>query len=164
MLNNTINTCYFKNYIIQKIVKENDALQNDNKNFQKENKKLEKEKKKLEKQKTELEKNTTLEQQKKKWEEKNNKLLEKNNGLLKEKNNLEWQQETSYKKQCELNALNKTKMEKIRVKFQILKAEKISLEELVKKQQEEISELNKILSFINEVEPEKEEKTEKPIH
>ncbi|CAN6725188.1 unnamed protein product [Malus baccata var. baccata] len=38
------------------------------------------------------------------------------------------------------------------------------LEELVKKQQEEISELNTTLGFINEVEPEKEEKTEKHVH
>ena len=44
MLNNVINTCHFKNFVIEKIVEENDALQKDNKDLQKQNKKLEKEK------------------------------------------------------------------------------------------------------------------------
>ncbi|KAM1522808.1 hypothetical protein ACFX10_012886 [Malus domestica] len=63
-----------------------------------------------------------------------------------------------------INRTHKRKRDKIREKFQILQVEKISLEELVKKQQEEISKLNKTLGFINEVEPKKEEKTEKPVH
>ncbi|TQE08806.1 hypothetical protein C1H46_005577 [Malus baccata] len=55
-------------------------------------------------------------------------------------------------------------MEKLNEKFQVLKVEKISLEEMVKKQQEEIYELNKTLSCINEVETEKEKKCGKPVH
>ncbi|KAM1578715.1 hypothetical protein FF2_040120 [Malus domestica] len=87
---------------------------------------------------------------------------------------LKMKKEKSYKKQCELNAINKETTEKIKEKFQALKAKKISLEELVKKQQEEIYELNKSMGFIYElnksmgfiyeVETEKEKKTEKPVH
>ncbi|RXH87034.1 hypothetical protein DVH24_028534 [Malus domestica] len=85
----------------------------------------------------------------------NKDLKKENKKLDKEKKNLEKQKNELKKKSTK---------KKIRENFQILKAEKISLEELVKKQLEEISELNKTLNFINEVELEKEEKTEKSVH
>ncbi|RXI03209.1 hypothetical protein DVH24_003861 [Malus domestica] len=71
MLNNDINTCHFKNSVIENIVEENDALEKENYDLKKQNKTLEKEKKDMEKGKNELEKNNMLEQQKKKMGRRN---------------------------------------------------------------------------------------------